>query len=171
MRTCRKNLTPVLYPKTREFLEELSRSRSVKSCISQRAKIVLLCEQGNISATEIGKRVGLQRKAVALWRKRFLAMSEHIRVLEEKVPDKLRDELILLFEDCPRSGKPPKFTREQRLAILGLACKLPSDFGYEISRWTAKLLTQEAVRQGIVESISVKRVRDFLKSGEFASLA
>lgn len=54
------------------------------------------------------------------------------------------------------------------MLINELACKNPKDFGYELSCWNLASLAKEAVRQGIVGSISVASVQRFLK---FAGIA
>ncbi len=51
---------------------------------------------------------------------------------------------------------------------MNLHVKNPKDFGYELSCWNLASLAKEAVRQGIVESISVASIHRFLK---FAGIA
>ncbi len=64
----------------------------------------------------------------------------------------------------PRSGgAPPRFTEEQRRKIVELARTHPRDLGLPYNRWTLHKLAQEAVRRGIVKSISHEYVRQILR--------
>ncbi|MDQ7029033.1 MAG: helix-turn-helix domain-containing protein [Ardenticatenia bacterium] len=55
----------------------------------------------------------------------------------------------------PRSGgAPPRFTEEQRRQIIELARTHPRDLGLPYNRWTLHKLAEEAVRRGIVKTIS-----------------
>ena len=64
----------------------------------------------------------------------------------------------------PRSGgAPPRFTEEQKRQIIELARTHPRDLGLPYSRWTLHKLAEEAVKRGIVESISHEYVRQILK--------
>nr|WP_290667599.1 helix-turn-helix domain-containing protein [Ardenticatena sp.] len=64
----------------------------------------------------------------------------------------------------PRSGgAPPRFTEEQKQAIVQLAMTPPRELGLPFSRWTLHKLAEVAVQQGIVESISHEYVRQILK--------
>lgn len=49
------------------------------------------------------------------------------------------------------------------MKIIDLACKSPSDFGYEVSQWSLNLLVAEIKKQGIADQISEKSVSRFLK--------
>ena len=61
-----------------------------------------------------------------------------------------------------RCGAPPKFTPEQITAIIALACEHPSQSGVPVSHWTPPELAREAIKRGIVESISPRQVDRFL---------
>ena len=86
-----------------------------------------------------------------------------LREIASGAPEKLEEEIRLLLSDRKRCGAPPTFTQEQILAIIDLACKKPSDLGYEVSHWSLPLLTAEIKKQGIAEQISEKSVSRFLK--------
>jgi len=64
--------------------------------------------------------------------------------------------------DEDRCGAPPKFTPEQITAIIALACEHPSQSGVAVSHWTPPELAREAIKRGIVESISPRQVDRFL---------
>ena len=95
-----------------------------------------------------------------------LMASEGLTNQEISAPDKLFDEIRKFFSDRPRPGCPYVFTQEQIMKIIDLACKAPSDFGYEVSQWSLNLLVKEIRRQGIAEDISAKSVSRFLKGGQ-----
>src|SRR5512139_1897452 len=61
----------VLSEETRNELETLSRSRSLPHALVRRAHIILLASE-EISHEDIGRKVGLSRAMVGMWRKRFL---------------------------------------------------------------------------------------------------
>ena len=104
--------------------------------------------------------------SVGTWRSRFLDALPHLREIQESAPDKLSDEIRKVFSDKPRPGCPCVFTQEQIMKIIDLACKAPSDFGYEVSQWSLNLLVKEIRKQGIAQDISVKSVSRFLKGGQ-----
>jgi hypothetical protein len=70
-----------------------------------------------------------------------------------------------VLADKPRSGAPPTFTPEMITQIIALALQDPEEVGRPITHWTPAELADEAVRQGIVASISPRTVGRFLKRG------
>ena len=83
------------------------------------------------------------------WIKRWLQMS-HRPVAER-------------LQDLPRPGAPDKFTPEQLCRIIALACEDPQQHGRPITHWTHEELAAEAIKQGIVESISANHLGRLLK--------
>ena len=144
------------------YLLSLSRSRSLPESLVKRAKIILLASQG-VSNQIISKKVGLHYNNVATWRNRFLQAIPFLMEIEASSPEKLEEEIRFLLSDKKRSGAPCVFTSEQILAIIDLACKSPSDFGYEVSQWSLPLLVTEIQKQKIADRISAKSVSRFLK--------
>ena len=67
--------------------------------------------------------------------------------------------------DQPRSGKPATFSPEQICQIVALACEDPRESGRPVTHWSTPELADEAVKRGIVESISPRSVGRFLKGG------
>jgi len=63
----------------------------------------------------------------------------------------------------PRSGAPDTITPEHWCRIFALACKPPQDCGLAITHWSSRELAAEAVKQGIVESLSAGHLRRMLK--------
>ena len=58
---------------------------------------------------------------------------------------------------------PATFTPEQICAIMALACEMPEQSELPLSHWSQSELAREAVRRGIVDSISHGSVGRFLK--------
>lgn len=132
----------------------------------QRARIILHIAEGANNA-QVARALGVTEYTPRLWRGRWLAASDLLAAAEtEGCDDKT---LIALVEnalaDEPRSGAPSTFTAEQVVQIVALACEKPEDSGRPISHWTLHELADEAVKRGIVESISHMTVWRFLKGG------
>lgn len=83
---------------------------------------------------------------------------------EISAPDKLSDDIRKVFSDRTRPGCPCVFTQEQIMEVIDLACKAPSDFGYEVRQWNLNLLVKEIRKQGIAEDISAKSVSRIIHS-------
>lgn len=119
------------------------------------------------SNTAIAQELGIDRGAVRLWRDRWQAASERREVLEaEQVSDhELETAIIDSLRDAYRSGTPAKFSAEQVVQMVAIACEDPQASGYPVSHWTPKEVAAEAVKRGIVENISERQVGRFLKRG------
>lgn len=143
-------------------LEELSHSRSEPQMISQRAGIILLAFGGRLNE-EIAREVGLERKQVGLWRRRWQAAWEALTLLECTEPRKLREAVRETLRDAHRSGAPGTFTAEQITQILAVACEDPALSDRPITHWTQRELRDEVIARGIVESISESRIGHFLR--------
>lgn len=156
--------TPELTEKIKTILTKFSKSRSLSSSLVSRATIIIMAMDG-ITNIEIGKIVGLHYVHVGKWRQRFLDALPVLKEIESVAPEKLEDAIKGVLSDIRRSGKPRTFTQEQITKIIELACKNPTEFGYEVSQWSLSLLVKEIKKQGIAASISEKSVSRFLKSG------
>ena len=66
--------------------------------------------------------------------------------------------IIGVLTDVTGSGPPPRFSAEQVVRIIALACEPPADSGLPVSPWTPSELAREAAKRGIVESISPRLV-------------
>lgn len=109
----------------------------------------------------------LDRGAVRLWRERWHTTTEKREALEADETSRQELEAFIIdgLKDGYRSGTPPKFSAEQVVQIVAIACEDPQANGYPISHWTPKEVAVEAVKRGIVESISPRQVGRFLKRG------
>ena len=119
------------------------------------------------SNREIARQMGKSRWTATGWRKRWLKMGAKLEAAQaEGVEEKALKRVIAeALSDEPRSGAPPRFTPEQIVQIVALACEKPEDSGRSVSNWTPRELKEEVVKRGIVQTISVRSVGRFLKSG------
>lgn len=152
-----------------EILEEIAHSRTEEFRLVQRAKIILLAYQKR-NNEQIGLIVGMNPQAVSVWRKRWKAkFDDLIRIECNESAVKLKSEIRTLLTDLPRTGRKATFSTEQQAAIVGLACVSPDEADRPISNWTQREIADEAVKRGLVASISTSRVGHFLKSGRLAT--
>lgn len=164
MRRKTKDTIPILTEKTCEILNALVKSRTLPVGLVQRAQIILLSAKG-VTNQQIGAKVNLHPINVATWRNRFLNNILLLGEIENASPEKLYEKIVSILSDESRPGVPPKFTAEQILKIVDLACKSPGDFDYEVSQWSLNLLVKEIKKEEIADEISAKTVSRFLKYG------
>lgn len=144
-------------------LIDLSRSRSEAKFISQRATIILLAFEKR-SNEEIAEIVGLERKQVGFWRRRWQQAWNSLTLLECSEPRRLREAVRETLRDAPRSGSPGTFTPEQVAQILAVACESPELSNRPITHWTQRELRDEVMKRGIVENISESQVGRYLRN-------
>jgi putative transposase len=111
---------------------------------------MILRSAGGTEVREIARQLGVWPKTVRRWRACWLASSR-------QTPVGMR------LEDAPRSGAPATFSPEQVCALIALACEPPEKSGLPLSHWSQSELAREAVRRGIVDSISHGSIGRFLK--------
>ena len=152
----------------REILTALSRAKSKPARLVERAKVAVHADRG-LSDGDIATKLGVDvdRQRVRRWRHRWLAEAPRLRVAEDEGADRrqLQQLIEAALSDKPRSGGPPKFSAEQVARLISLACEPPEDSGVPITHWTPNELAQEAVKRGIVESISPRHLDRLLKRG------
>jgi putative transposase len=130
-------------------LTSLIRAHSTPRKLAERARIVLLAADG-VSVSETARRLGIWRKTACAWRKRWRWADAAKNTAER-------------LSDAPRCGAPGKFSPEQVCAIIALACENPEDSGLPISHWSQGEVARQAVKRGIVPSISHGSVGRFFK--------
>ena len=142
--------TPIqLSDSQRQELEAIVRQHTSPQHLVTRAKIILAADQGEgVRAT--ARRLHLARGRVQSWRHRWLAAAATASV-------------VVRLADQPRSGAPAKYTPEQICAVVALACESPADSALPNSHWTQQELATEAIKRGIVETLSQRSVGRFLK--------
>lgn len=153
--------TLVISPTAREVLEALIRRHSSPQQLVQRAQLVLILAEC-YSQTDAIVLTGMNSESVQTWRKRWLGEQEAINVLGEDATA-VSTRIKAVLSDAPRSGKPRTITPEQAARIQALACETPpAEVG---THWSSRSLAEEAVRRGIVGTISHQSVWRFLKAG------
>jgi hypothetical protein len=146
------------------ILEQIVRQTTNPYRLVRRVQLVLGAAKGESNST-LSQQLVLSRKQVQLWRERWLLASESLQQAEsEDCSDRqLRQRIESALQDELRSGTGVKFTVEQIVQIVALACEVPASSGRPISHWSPGELADEAIQRGIVERISPRSVGRFLK--------
>ena len=144
-----KALSIQLSPDHERQLKALVRAHSTPQKLAERARIILLASDG-WGVSETAEELGIWRTTAAHWRRRWLAAEAATNLAER-------------LGDAPRCGAPASFTPEQICQIVALTCENPERLDVPISQWSQSELAREAVRRGIVDSISHGSVGRFLK--------
>jgi putative transposase len=126
----------------RQSLRQLVRSGTRPAQVIRRCQILLKSDEG-CTDEEIAEDVGCSDRTVRTVRQQFCTGG-----VEQAI------------YDAPRSGRPETFTERQRQQVVALACTDPPE-GRQ--RWTLELLCEQAVRQGLVESVGKSEVALWLK--------
>jgi transposase len=157
----------VITERQEAVLRKLSTATIVAKRLVQRATVILLAFAG-LANQDIASQVGLERHQIGIWRRRWQrAFNDLVRIeCTEEAPAKLRHAIEDLLRDEPRPGCPGKFTAEQLTLLFALACEPPEKSGLPITHWTGAELAAEAVKRGIVESISTSQVNRLLREAE-----
>jgi putative transposase len=150
----RMTATPItLSPIEEAELETLARRPSTAQQIALRAKIILRASRGE-SQGQIARELNISKDMSRLWRRRWLEVSPRGIAVEERL------------RDAPRPGAPATFSLEQITQLYAIACEPPERYGRPISHWTPRELVEEIVKQGIVETISIRHVGRLLEEAE-----
>ncbi len=148
------------------ILTKLERRRMLATSIALRARIILLAHQG-LQNSQIAELVDVQRHCVGRWRRRWqdsfdailsIEMNESHAALERAMIDTLRD--------AHRSGSPGRFSAEQIVQLVSIACENPRDSDRPVEDWTGPELADELQKRSIVDSISVSWVNELLRRVE-----
>ena len=154
-----------LNERERVILERLTRKQTLAQRIVYRAEIILELDRYDATITGVAKRLELSRNTIILWRDRWLVKSSCLgKIQKEGIKSKDLVKIIMnVLEDAPRTGRTPTFSVEQLVLIMAIACETPHHSGRPISPWTASDIADEAVKRGIVTSISPRTISRFLK--------
>lgn len=154
----------------RKILETICRARTVAQRLVERASIVLMSSDA-LPDQEQAERLGVSRDTVGRWRRRWVEAQEKLAQAEhaEATDTDLKALMENILSDRARSGAPTKYTPEQITDMIALACESPKDSGLPISHWTPPELVREAMKRGIVESISPRQLDRFLKRSQYSA--
>jgi len=135
-----------------------------------RVRIILAASKGTHNQ-QIANQLGIERNVVAKWRRRWLSAEDKLSAMEaEEIEDKgLRGEIERILADAPRPGTPAKFTAEEIVKIVAVACEDPKASGRPVTNWTPTELAEEVIQRQIVASISARSVGRFLKAKQISS--
>ncbi len=156
----------VISERQQEILREMTKAYTIARFLTLRANIILLAFAGQ-SNEAIAKHVGLERHQVGLWRRRWQKAFRKlvsIECMDGLLP--LRRAIEKILSDRPRPGAPGTFTAEQVTLMIALACEDPELSGRPITHWTLAELADEAIRRGIVPSISPSQIGRYLREAE-----
>jgi transposase len=147
-----------------DILFTLRNAVTAPSHLRRRASVILLAFNG-LRNEDIAEEVGLGRRQVGRWRRRWAKAWNRLVDIEccETKAD-LRRTIEAVLTDEPRPGAPAKFSPEQVTQILAVACEPPEKSGLPITHWTAHELAAEVVKRGIVASISTAQVGRYLRA-------
>ena len=139
----------------RQGLAALVRRRGAPQQVALRARLILAAAAGRNNA-QVARQEGVDVETARLWRGRWLGLRP-VALADLSVAERL--------EDAPRSGAPARITAEQVCRIVALACEAPRASGRPISQWTGREVADEAVRRGIVPTLSPRHAGRLLKRG------
>lgn len=109
-------------------LEKLAKSGMTPAATAQRAKILLLKEQGK-SSSDIADELGISRHTAELWIKKYRSRTS-------------KDSLEELLNVSKGRGRKEEITGEARTWLISIACMKPKDLGYAAEVWTTSSLTR-----------------------------
>jgi transposase len=128
-----------------------------------RAKIIVMAFEKEHNQTIAG-RLGLCAKTVGLWRRRWRDSFAALLAMQFTAGEAaFRRAILECLSDAPRCGSPGKFTPEQIVGLIGIACEPPDKSGRPVTSWTGEELADESQKRGLVESISASHVNRILR--------
>ena len=155
-----------LTEKQHAILQQIVRSTTASQRLAQRAELIVLGFDGMFNRV-IANTIGLQRKQVGLWRRRWKQSFDALVAIEcRESQAALRRAIEEVLGDAPRNGSSGKFTAEQVTQVLAVACEPADQSGRPIDEWTGRELADELRQRGIVPSISVSQVNRYLAEAE-----
>jgi putative transposase len=153
-----------LSPQQHQILEQITRQTTNAYRLVRRAQVVLGAAQGK-SNTALSVQLDLSRNQVQYWRDRWQNESAELMAAEcESVSAVgLRQRIEATRRDQARPGTGAKFSVEEIVQIVAVACELPALSGRPSRHWSPTELADEVMKRGIVASISPRTVGRFLK--------
>ena len=128
-----------------------------------RVRIILLGYE-RLQNGQIAELVGAERHSVGRWRKRWQDSFDALLSIEMNEPQAALERAIVdTLRDAHRSGSPGKFSAEQVVQLVSIACEDPRDSDRPVEDWTGRELADEMQKRSIVDSISVSWVNALLR--------
>lgn len=142
----RFNARPVdLNPQEREKLLEICNKGETGARVLKRARILLLLSE-DVPPMDVPKAAGAGEATVRRTRQKFEKGGAEYAIAEGSRP-----------------GNTPLLTARQRAEIVAMVCADPPE---GVARWTIRLIAQEAVARGIVDSVGRETIRVLLRDHE-----
>jgi transposase len=147
-------------------IQSIVSSQTLGTAMIQRAQCVLLAHQ-KLKFTEVSRRVALSAKAVSRWVRRFAESIEALRCVEKGgVTAAFKRAIMDCFRDAPRSGAPKRFSPDEVVSLISIACEDPQQSDRPVTSWTAQEIADEGVLRKVVRSISVSTVQRYLRRSQ-----
>lgn len=148
-------------------MRKLIKRPSTAQKTALRGRIVRECAQGT-RLQHIADDEKITVNTVKKWRRRWQEGADYLAESEAEGSFKeLKTAVEQVLADQPRRGAPVKFTAEQVCQIVAIACEPLEESERPVTEWTARELADEAVKRGIVSSLSTRQAGRFLKRGRF----
>lgn len=145
------------------ILEKLSNASTVSHGVTMRARIILHAFQ-KLQNVEISEFVGLGRQCVGKWRRRWRESFDALLSIQMNEPHSVLVRAVVdVLSDAHRSGSPGKFSSEQIVQLISIACENPRESDRPVDVWTARELADEMEKREVVDSISPSRVGELLR--------
>ena len=129
-----------LTEKQHAILQQIVRSTTAPQRLVQRTRLIVLAFDGMFNRV-IADAIGLQRRQVGLWRRRWKQSFDALVAVEcRESQAALRRVIEEVLGDAPRSGSSGKFTAEQVTQVLAVACEPADQSGRPIDEWTGREL-------------------------------
>jgi len=155
-----------LSEKQQTILKRIEQSRQNAHSLVTRAKIILQASTGKQNQY-IAEDLQVHVDRVRRWRGRWIEKTEWLQIIEDEGNERdIRQSIAVVLADKARGGAPGTFTAEAICKIIAMACEPPEEYDRPVTNWTGKELADEAVKQGIVESISRRQVSRYLEESD-----
>ena len=146
-----------------QVLRKLIKRPSTAQKTALRGRIVRECAKGT-RIQHIADDEKVTVSTVKKWRRRWQEAANYLAEVETEGNLKEVEAAVeRVLADQPRSGAPVKFTAEQVCQIVAIACEPVEESERPVTEWTARELADEAIKRGIVSSISTRQAGRFLK--------
>jgi putative transposase len=154
----------------KHLLEVISRQTTSSIREVERSRMILEMNKG-CANTKVASNLGFTQEQAKRWRLRWISYEAAFLAIEgaggENMAWHMEKKIRECLGDAARSGAPYVFSSEQYCQIVAIALEPPGASGRPVSEWTPREIADEAVKRGIVDSISKSQVRVFLKGKRY----